>query len=244
MLLLRACPCSLRSVLGSFAVLLGACADPCLDDGLLQKDRGGECPPLQGATDSAGESASGTDTHSASGSAEASQSGTADASGGSQSGTGGDGTMDDGASMDAGSIDDDGATSGPTPDYCDNGVQDGDESDVDCGGSCDGCDDGETCFVSPDCKSEQCTPDMTCGADNWCVELIDDNGCQNCIKTSCCESVQACIANDPKCACWVDCIEKTNDFKPCEELCMVQGKPGAITSCANSQCKFAGACDG
>jgi hypothetical protein len=152
------------------------------------------------------------------------------------------GTMDDGATMDAGETMDDGDGTGPAPEHCNNGVQDEDESDVDCGGSCEPCDDGQTCFISPDCRSLQCTPDMTCGARDWCVELVDDNGCQNCIKTSCCDNVLECVADDPNCACWVDCIEKNNDFKPCEEQCMVQGKPGKITSCANSQCGFAGAC--
>jgi hypothetical protein len=178
---------------------------------------------------------------SASGSGDASHSGTADGSGGSHSGTMDGGTLDDG--VDAGTMDDDGdGTGGPSPDHCDNGVQDGDETDVDCGGSCDGCDEGQTCFISPDCKSLQCTPDMSCGADDWCVELIDDNGCQSCIKSSCCEDVKDCVENDSACACWVECIEKNNDFKPCEEVCNVTGKPGKITSCANSQCNFAEAC--
>lgn len=217
----------------------GACAEPCLDDGLLQKERGEDCPPIQGATQSAGESASGTDAGSGSATVDgdASHSGTADGGAGSQSGT-----MDGGESMDAGGTMDAGDTGGPPPDHCTNGVQDGDESDVDCGGSCEPCDDGKACNISPDCESKQCTHDMTCGAEDWCVDLIDDNGCQQCIKTSCCESVLECVTGDEKCACWVDCIEKNNDFKPCEEQCMVQGKPGKITSCANSQCNYAEAC--
>jgi hypothetical protein len=232
-------------LLASMVGLVGACADPCIDDGLLQKRQqrdGEDCPQLHASdTDSAGEGASGTDSASASGtdsaSGDASHSGSAD--GGSQSGT-----MDDGASMDASGTMDAGDADGTagTPDHCDNGVQDGDESDVDCGGSCEPCDDGQTCYVSPDCKSLQCTPDMTCGAEDWCVPLIDENSCQGCIKQNCCEDVKDCVESDEKCACWVDCIEQNNDFKPCEDQCEVTGKPGKITSCANSQCNYEGAC--
>jgi hypothetical protein len=72
----------IASVLG-----LGACADPCLDDGLLQDQQDGDCPTLVSGTGDATDSA--TDTESAT-----------------------DGAGD-----------------------CGNGVKDGDETDVDCGGS-------------------------------------------------------------------------------------------------------------
>lgn len=39
---------------------------------------------------------------------------------------------------------------------CDNGVQDGDESDVDCGGSCDVCVNGDNCNVDLDCVHQMC----------------------------------------------------------------------------------------
>ena len=42
------------------------------------------------------------------------------------------------------------------PTSCGDGVWNGDESDVDCGGSCAGCDIGETCDTSSDCLSTVC----------------------------------------------------------------------------------------
>jgi hypothetical protein len=39
---------------------------------------------------------------------------------------------------------------------CANGIKDGDESDVDCGGSCPGCDNGKECESDGDCLSAHC----------------------------------------------------------------------------------------
>ena len=39
---------------------------------------------------------------------------------------------------------------------CDDGLQNGDESDVDCGGTCAGCDDGSACGLDTDCDSGLC----------------------------------------------------------------------------------------
>jgi hypothetical protein len=45
----------------------------------------------------------------------------------------------------------------PPVNPCTNGMQDGDESDVDCGGlSCPGCPPGATCFHNSDCLSNSC----------------------------------------------------------------------------------------
>ena len=123
---------------------------------------------------------------------------------------------------------------------CDDGVQNGDETDVDCGGSCGAtCESGEMCVVDGDCVS------MACGGgvcvDAMCAVTMDDNGCQACIKTNCCDGVIDCLA-DPKCTCWLDCIQHNNDFMPCVQTCMLNAKPGAITSCANSKCNTINAC--
>lgn len=40
---------------------------------------------------------------------------------------------------------------------CTNGVKDGDETDVDCGGSCGACENGKTCAENSDCQSGDCT---------------------------------------------------------------------------------------
>lgn len=49
-----------------------------------------------------------------------------------------------------------GGTGGAAPE-CTDGVKDGSESDVDCGGACAGCDVGKTCVVPQDCASGACT---------------------------------------------------------------------------------------
>jgi hypothetical protein len=48
-------------------------------------------------------------------------------------------------------------STGPGPASCDNGIQDGDETDIDCGGSCeDTCGDGQGCGTGADCMSGVC----------------------------------------------------------------------------------------
>lgn len=39
---------------------------------------------------------------------------------------------------------------------CGSGAKDGDETDIDCGGSCEGCDDGKACLLNTDCSSNYC----------------------------------------------------------------------------------------
>jgi hypothetical protein len=58
---------------------------------------------------------------------------------------------------------------------CSDGEQNGDETDVDCGGSCPtGCDDGEDCLVGDDCVSLVCDPDTL-----TCTPPSCDDGVQN-----------------------------------------------------------------
>lgn len=44
----------------------------------------------------------------------------------------------------------------PLPGDCTDGTQNGDETDVDCGGSCDPCTNGSMCAGGGDCQSERC----------------------------------------------------------------------------------------
>ncbi len=54
---------------------------------------------------------------------------------------------------------------------CDNGLQDGDETDVDCGGdTCQPCSVGQTCLVDPDCRSGVCD-DGVCACNPWARPL-------------------------------------------------------------------------
>ncbi|TNF34625.1 MAG: hypothetical protein EP329_07025, partial [Deltaproteobacteria bacterium] len=53
------------------------------------------------------------------------------------------------------------------PPTCDDGVMNGDETDVDCGGdTCDPCEVGEGCLVASDCVSEICNEDGLCAEDD------------------------------------------------------------------------------
>jgi hypothetical protein len=229
-------------LLALLGTALVGCADPCVDDGVLQKTENQACPGQASAD--AGESSETDSTASATTSF--TQGATASAGTGSQSGTtdgetAGEADATAGEAT-AGEASATGAEStGDPPESCTNGVQDGDESDIDCGGSCPKCQDGDMCNQSSDCVSDQCTLEMTCGGENECSELIDDNGCQACIKASCCPEVMECLM-DEFCACWLECISHNNDFDPCVQECMGTMKPGQITSCANSQCNEIGAC--
>jgi hypothetical protein len=56
---------------------------------------------------------------------------------------------------------------------CNDGVKNGDESDVDCGGGCKGCDTGKACAVASDCDSEVCSNANTC-VDASCADLVQN----------------------------------------------------------------------
>ncbi|MEM9455128.1 MAG: hypothetical protein AAGF11_13185 [Myxococcota bacterium] len=54
---------------------------------------------------------------------------------------------------------------------CSNGIRDGDETDVDCGGSCDKrCGIGQGCGSDDDCESGQCGDDLTCNEPFDCAD--------------------------------------------------------------------------
>ncbi|MBN2191506.1 MAG: hypothetical protein JW751_01715 [Polyangiaceae bacterium] len=64
----------------------------------------------------------------------------------------------------SGICDDTGATRVCTAALCTDDVRNGDESGVDCGGSCDPCPDGEPCNSDADCTSRSCGTDDRCAA--------------------------------------------------------------------------------
>jgi hypothetical protein len=59
------------------------------------------------------------------------------------------------------------------PATCSNGIQDGDETDVDCGGSCPPCDTFRDCLVNGDCRSGCCNG-------GTCDELGTESSCTFC----------------------------------------------------------------
>lgn len=74
------------------------------------------------------------------------------------SAAGEDAARDAGAAEDAALGDSGDAGSGMDvgPGACDDGIQNGDESDVDCGGSCEACNNGASCVSAEDCLSARC----------------------------------------------------------------------------------------
>ncbi|MEM6290118.1 MAG: hypothetical protein AAGA54_02600 [Myxococcota bacterium] len=158
------------------------CVDPCLDDGLLQ-DAPADCDAQSEGDASTGEETTGP-TSQTTGETEGGDScanGVLDPDetdvdcGGACSqkcGTGdGCGDGDDcqsGACSEEGTCEPEGGDAS-----CDNGVRDGDETDVDCGGdTCSGCNDGDTCEDGDDCASGTC-------ADDVCVTPTCRDGVQN-----------------------------------------------------------------
>jgi hypothetical protein len=99
-------------------------------------------------------------------------------------------------------------SSGPTPD-CSNYKRDGNETDVDCGGSiCGACGTGKTCKVDRDCISKLCNSDGRCNAAT-CSDGIK-NGSEtdiDCGGPDC----QAC-ASGKKCSASDDCQRGACDF--------------------------------
>lgn len=85
---------------------------------------------------------------------------------------------------------------------CGDGIRNGDESDTDCGGACDGCRAGEACAVPADCVSAQCTG----GA---CVDLSCEDGILNGDESDvdCGGDCALCVAGD-LCASGRDCVSR------------------------------------
>ena len=89
---------------------------------------------------------------------------------------------------------------------CADGVHDGDEADVDCGGSCSPCAIGKLCLVATDCSTGFCSattcaakpPGMTCSANAQCGSGI----CGADGKGNCCAA--ACNSGSGACA-WTGC---------------------------------------
>jgi cysteine-rich repeat protein len=72
---------------------------------------------------------------------------------------------------------------------CSDSVTNGDETDVDCGGSCDPCGLGKTCDTGSDCASGSC-PDGTCvEVSSSCGDHVTDPGedCDDGIETATCD---------------------------------------------------------
>jgi hypothetical protein len=123
---------------------------------------------------------------------------------------------------------------------CDNGVQDGTESDVDCGGAdCEPCETGLVCGVDQDCTSGVCSNNDT--FDNHCFpehcgnrQLDADETDVDCGGSDCvvCSHGRSCNGEDD-CEPREECRDEVC-VQPCteatEQLC------GALGQCVDSRC--------
>ncbi|MBW3001731.1 hypothetical protein KY338_01055 [Candidatus Woesearchaeota archaeon] len=96
-----------------------------------------------------------------------------------------------------------------TPPQCANGVKDFNETDIDCGGICDGCAVGETCDVNNDCELLYC-------AIGVCKEPLCDDGVRNGQETDvdCGNGCPGCALNST-CAVDADCLSENCKFGYC-----------------------------
>jgi len=86
---------------------------------------------------------------------------------------------------------------------CTDAVQNGTETDLNCGGSCPKCADGKTCGVSADCASGVCGADGKCAAPS-CTDAVQ-NGTET--DLNCGGTCPAC-ASGKKCAVAADCSSR------------------------------------
>ena len=113
------------------------------------------------------------------------------------------------------------SSTGEVPPTCSDGVQGEDETDVDCGGSCEPCDNGQGCAVPEDCSSETCEDGScvspTCGngtieAGEACDDAGETAACNaNCTLAECGDGTlnstagEACDEGGESATCNADC---------------------------------------
>jgi hypothetical protein len=146
---------------------------------------------------------------------------------------------------------------------CDNQAQDGDETGVDCGGSCPPCRDGQPCNVDLDCKSKVCGSDGLCSTATCTDGVLNGEetatdcggGCDGCGIGKPCGNAADCQSGlcDPNTmVCALNCARGTDECDgnldvPCETNLLADDKNcGACgQACelahANSAC-VGGAC--
>ena len=115
-----------------------------------------------------------------------------------------------------------------TPFSCSNRIKDGSETDVDCGGDCDGCDSGDSCNAGADCASDVCSSESIC----------ESSSCSDRIKNGD-ETDVDCGGDCPDCAVGESCsINSDCDSARCQDDVCVQG----AAACSNNK-KDAGETD-
>jgi hypothetical protein len=115
---------------------------------------------------------------------------------------------------------------------CTDGLQNGVETDVDCGGGvCSTCGDGQICASGADCTSGNCPPD-----DNVCCDTACDSLCESCLGASTggtdgtCDFVPIDTDPDGECGASETCNGAGTCYDPCPTIgCIVDADctPGA-----------------
>lgn len=145
---------------------------------------------------------------------------------------------------------------------CMDAVKNGDETDVDCGGSCAPCDDAKSCLLAADCKSGVCTGDVcqapTCSdaASNGVETGTDCGGadCPKCGPDEGCNSNEDCVGDE--CSgvggtCTPNCADQTKNETESDvdcgggdcPKCDVGGQCDALdTNCVDTAFCDAGTC--
>lgn len=85
------------------------------------------------------------------------------------------------------------------PAHCSNGAPDGDETDTDCGGSCDGCAPGESCRTDADCRvvTPECSSTVSCDLSKFmCWEAPNCDDGDACTENLC-EATVGCDFTTP-----------------------------------------------
>lgn len=144
---------------------------------------------------------------------------------------------------------DDSGAGGAAPSTCDDGVKNGDETAVDCGGTCGPCGVGKACASAGDCQGGHCSDGVCCSAacDGACVAC---SGAKTGAPDGTCAPVKAdtdpdseCEATDPA-SCGVAGTGCNGDTSA--PACKVhpEGTVCAKPACSDGKITSARACDG
>jgi hypothetical protein len=137
--------------------------------------------------------------------------------------------------------------------FCGDGVKDGDETDVDCGGSCGVCPDGNTCLAGTDCSSHVCASGVcrTSCSDNVKngneVDVDCGGSCAPCGNGRFCAAATDCLSQrclNSACLAPTTCFNGVQDGSElgvdCDGVCDARCPDGTrchvASDCASSSC--------
>ena len=131
---------------------------------------------------------------------------------------------------------------------CNNGILDGDETDIDCGGNCDMCTDGSSCTAAEDCVSGICAGaagELECASCSNRVRDGDETGidCGGFCTRAC--PIQQCMSDGARCGYFEYGISGT--ARDCEgsgqlRLAQLNDQPSGEASCIFATCNVNSDC--